>query len=244
MESVRSDENLLKIQSLISPHIVIDNFLSETELKSFFEFRDSLEKKTYSDHNKKRFDLSLANHEAVPQFFHKRLSVFVKNYYMRLSYFMDRESPFQLHCDSGNNPLEIPYKNIILSLDCEGPQGKLALFKQRGLKSLFFVDGENPSINYEDIKKAEHRPVFGKTSENFQYIKGLNFESKEQFDRNHFHHIKPEHLEGFEIESVVEHKFNRLLIFDACQFHCSIDSYPQSYGRSRRFTIFSNYKET
>ncbi len=42
-------------------------------------------------------------------------------------------------CESGNNLNDVPYKNIILSLDCDGNQGELVLFKQYGLKSRFFV---------------------------------------------------------------------------------------------------------
>ena len=139
MIQFRSDENIKKITDLFSSHQVIDDFLSENELEQLFSFRESLEKKTYLDHNKKFFDLAVTSHQQMPDFFHLRLGQYLKKYFMRLAYFMDRESPFQLHCDSGNNPNEIPYKNIILSLDCQGNQGELVLFKQYGLNSLFLL---------------------------------------------------------------------------------------------------------
>lgn len=241
MTQVRTASNVKKITELFSPYRIIDDFLSENEIESFLAFRKGLEKKTFLDHNKKSFDLAIATHQQVPDFFHSRLSPHLKGYQMRLAYFMDRESPFQLHCDSGKNPLDVPYKNIILSLDCDGAQGGLVLFKQYGLKSLFFVDKDNPNLYFQDIKKAEHGPVFGKTCENYQFIKNLNYNSKKISGESIFHHIKPEHLDGFEVETILEHKFNRLIIFDACQFHCSADSYPENYGISRRFTTFTTY---
>ena len=242
MTPARSESNIKKITELFSSHQVIDNFLTEKEIEFFLTFRKTLPKQSFLDHNRKTFDLSLTNHNQIPDFFHLRLGQFIKNYKMRLAYFMDRESPFQLHCDSGNNPEEIPYKNLILSLDCDGNQGKLVLFKQYGLRSLFFVDKDNPNIYFQDIKKAEHGPVFDRTCENYQFIRNLNFSSKSVSGDNIFHHIKPAHLDGFEIDAIIEHKFNRLIIFDACQFHCSADSYPENYGVSRRFTTFTSYE--
>ena len=75
-----------------------------------------------------------------------------------------------------------------------------------------------------------------------QLIKNLNFNSPKISGEKIFHHLKPYHLDRFEIEAVIKHKFKRLIIFDACQFDFSADSYLENYGTIRRFTRFTKFR--
>ena len=210
--------HLDKIKSLEGPPKKV-NIFSEKEIKMIKELYDLLPERTY---NKKQN----VRKKAWEQNFNKELD---KIYFSKLKEILDdykmdnlksksgddlyglfHESfePLPIHVDSGFNPEDIIYKQVITPLT---PVGDTIFFKKRwyGRSTTF-------TINPEELK---FKPKADQNDRSNQHLGEKEFDKETH--RKYLTHIDINNLKGMEIDFVYEWKVGETLIVDRSHIHCA-----------------------
>ena len=205
-----------QIKSLWSPLLVLDDFVSDSELQLLRDLRDqrALEKNIYGRIAEAHFVNPCW--EAVSQFMGDRLHAILGDFIVEEGNFFSTRYPFTVHADTGREEEAILYKAILVCLEVE-PQDTptyTIFFKQRwlGLAANFYKGcSEVPDCRYND--------------DIFDYSKVIDVNGERLFDRDIFEtylkHAEYSSLTGLDVDEIVEWRPGRVIIFDRCQLHSS-----------------------
>lgn len=205
-----------RIRSLWSSPLVLDNFLTESELQVLKELRDkkAQEKNIYG----KAADAVFVNPcwGRVEPIIGDRLRSLLGDFIVTEGNFFSTRNPFTLHADTGKDPEAILYKGVLIPLEVEPQEIPTftIFFKQRwlGLAANFYKGcTEAPECRYND--------------DIFDYSEVIGFKGETPFDRDVFDeylsHAEYSTLTGLEVDEIVEWRPGRVIIFDRCQLHSS-----------------------
>lgn len=213
-QSVFSYED--RIRSLWSSPLVLDDFLSDSELEVLKELRDkkSLEKNIYGQ----AADAFFVNPcwEKIEPIMGDRLKALLGDFIVTEGSYFSTRNPFTLHADTGKDTEAILYKGILIPLEVE-PQDTptcTIFFKQRwlGMAANFY-------------KGCTEVPVCRYNDDIFDYSEVVGFNGEKPFDREVFEeylsHAQYSTLTGLDVDAIVEWRPRRVIIFDRCQLHSS-----------------------
>ena len=122
--------------------------------------------------------------------------------------FHESFAPLPIHVDSGFNPDDIPYKQIVTPL---APIGDTIFFKKRwyGRSTTF-------TVNPEELK---FKPKADQNDRSNQHLGEKDFDKETH--RKYLTHIDINNLKGMEIEYIYEWKVGESLIIDRSHIHCA-----------------------
>ncbi len=122
--------------------------------------------------------------------------------------FHESFAPLPIHVDSGFNPDDIPYKQIVTPL---APIGDTIFFKQRwyGRSTTFTIDPD-------DLK---FKPKADQNDRSDKHIGNKEFDK--EMHKKYLTHIDINNLKGMEIELIYNWKVGESLIVDRTHIHCA-----------------------
>ena len=132
--------------------------------------------------------------------------------------FHESFEPLPIHVDSGFEPEDIIYKQVITPL---APVGDTIFFKKRwyGRSTTF-------TVNPEELK---FKPKAGQNDRSNQHLGEKEFDK--EIHKKYLKHIDINNLKGMEIEFIYEWKVGETLIVDRSHIHCaSTNIKPKKLG--------------
>ena len=122
--------------------------------------------------------------------------------------FHESFKPLPIHVDSGFNPEDIIYKQVVTPL---APIGDTVFFKKRwyGRSTTFTVDPE----------ELKFKPKADQNDRSNQHLGEKEFDK--EIHKKYLSHLDINNLRGMEIEYIYEWKVGESLIIDRSHIHCA-----------------------
>lgn len=246
LNPTRTEEAKRLIRSLWSPPVVIDDFLTEDELKILQEkLRQTPMVESHGSERKNELVIAAPRPSELPLFFQRKIRRLVKDFRIRGLFAFDSNTPFMLHTDSGLNPGVIPYKNFTFCLEENTFDEQLVLYNAHSYFSISlnnlkdYVYSENVVRDYKYISMTPEQFL---TSENV-VLDSTARESVAGDEREHLiRHIDPSLRSSFRIVDKIRFERNRMIVFDSCQLHSGSSLQTvQMQGQSKRMILFTEY---
>tara|TARA_B100000963_G_C22590147_1_gene655087 strand:- start:872 stop:1570 length:699 start_codon:yes stop_codon:yes gene_type:complete len=210
---------LEKIKKLEAKPYVINNFLSNEEIKLFKKLYEEL---PIEIHNKRQKIVkkkwSVEFHKELQEKYIKKLKEIVGDYEMdnpetkeghkSLGLFQESYMPVTLHVDTGFDFKKIIYKQTLLALS---DVGETVIFKNRfyGCSTTFSIDPKELAADGYNKRSSEHLNLYG--SHDFDPV----------IHSKYLIHENINNLKGLEVELIFNWKIGDILIFDRSHLHCS-----------------------
>ena len=207
-----------KIKSLEGPPRKV-NLFSEKEIKMIKELYDLLPERTFNKkQNVKKKAWEQNYNKELDKIYFNRLKEVLGDYKMDnlksksgedfYGLFHESFAPLPIHVDSGFNPEEVIYKQVVTPL---APVGDTIFFKKRwyGRSTTF-------TINPEELK---FKPKPDQNDRSNKHIGEKEFDK--ELHEKYLIHIDINNLKGMEIEFVYEWKVGESLIVDRSHIHCA-----------------------
>lgn len=241
----RTDDQKLKIQSLWSAPVVIDNFLTEDELSAL---KAKISKQEHIDSHKgeKQESLLVAKMRGadLPLFFIRKMRRLVQGFRIRGLFAFDSNTPFMLHSDAGLDPNAIPFKNFTFCLEENRFDEQLVLFNAFSYFSVSINDLTKFVYSkdvLDDYKFLIATPDEFLASPNAFILKTSKSSMTVQ-EKNHLlRHIPLAEHQKFEVVETIKYARNRLIVFDSCQLHSGSSLATVERSAVKRMIIFTDY---
>ena len=223
--------------SLIGDPIVVENFLSATEIEAL----KKMERSKPASYRKGR--PTAAETEVTfncwereeKELLQDKLQKVIGPFDVWGGNYFSTSLPYAPHVDTGDNISEANYKNIVIPLEMfpANKETYLILFKQRyfGNNTGFYASGESYSKEFTaNGELYDYSRVMGHIPE---------FKIDEKLLTSHLAHLNPKNLCGLSVEHILPWKIGSCIIFDSAQIHCSSDFRRQGISRKSAFSLFT-----
>ena len=210
--------NIDKIKSLEGPPKKV-NIFTDKEIKMIIELYGLLPERTYNKKQNVRKKGWMQNYnKELDKLYFNRLKEVLGDYKMDnlksesgedlYGLFHESFEPLPIHVDSGFEPEDIIYKQVITPL---APVGDTIFFKKRwyGRSTTF-------TVNPEELK---FKPKAGQNDRSNQHLGEKEFDK--EIHKKYLKHIDINNLKGMEIEFIYEWKVGETLIVDRSHIHCA-----------------------
>ena len=207
-----------KIKSLEGPPKKV-NIFTDKEIKMIIELYNLLPERTYNKKQNVRKKGWMQNYnKELDKLYFNRLKEVLGDYKMDnlksesgedlYGLFHESFEPLPIHVDSGFEPEDIIYKQVITPL---APVGDTIFFKKRwyGRSTTF-------TVNPEELK---FKPKAGQNDRSNQHLGEKEFDK--EIHKKYLKHIDINNLKGMEIEFIYEWKVGETLIVDRSHIHCA-----------------------
>ena len=207
-----------KIKSLEGPPKKV-NIFSGKEIEMIRELYELLPERTYNKKQKVRKKAWEQNYnKELDKIYYSKLKEVLGDFKMDnlkskngedlYGIFHESFQPLPIHVDSGFNPEDIIYKQVVTPL--MGP-GDTIFFKKRwyGKSTTFTIDKDE--LNF--------KPKPGQNDRSCAHLGSKEFDK--EFHKKYLTHIDINNLKGMEVEMVYEWKIGETLIVDRTHIHCA-----------------------
>ena len=207
-----------KIKSLEGPPKKV-NLFSEREVKMIKELYNLLPDRTFNKkQNVKKKAWEQNYNKELDKIYFDRLKEILGDYKMDnlknksgedlYGLFHESFAPLPIHVDSGFDPEEVIYKQVVTPLS---PVGDTIFFKKRwyGRSTTF-------TVNPEELK---FKPKPDQNDRSNKHIGEKEFDK--ELHKKYLSHIDINNLKGMEIEYIYEWKVGESLIIDRSHIHCA-----------------------
>ena len=207
-----------KIKSLEGPPKKV-NIFTDKEIKMIIELYGLLPERTYNKkQNVRKKGWVQSYNKELDKIYFNRLKEVLGDYKMDnlkaesgedlYGLFHESFEPLPIHVDSGFEPEDIIYKQVITPL---APVGDTIFFKKRwyGRSTTF-------TVNPEELK---FKPKAGQNDRSNQHLGEKEFDK--EIHKKYLKHIDINNLKGMEIEFIYEWKVGETLIVDRSHIHCA-----------------------
>tara|TARA_Y100000590_G_scaffold6927_1_gene8907 strand:+ start:805 stop:1500 length:696 start_codon:yes stop_codon:yes gene_type:complete len=207
-----------KIKSLEGPPKKV-NLFSEREVKMIKELYNLLPDRTFNKkQNVKKKAWEQNYNKELDKIYFDRLKEILGDYKMDnlknksgedlYGLFHESFAPLPIHVDSGFDPEEVIYKQVVTPLS---PVGDTIFFKKRwyGRSTTF-------TVNPEELK---FKPKPDQNDRSNKHIGEKEFDK--ELHKKYLSHIDINNLKGMEIEFIYEWKVGETLIVDRSHIHCA-----------------------
>jgi len=210
--------HLDKIKSLEGPPKKV-NIFSEKEIKMIQQLYMDLPERTYNKQQKVRKKVWEQNYnKELDKIYFSKLREVLGDFKMDnlksesgedyYGLFHESFGPLPIHVDSGFNPEDIIYKQVVTPL---APIGDTVFFKKRwyGRSTTFTIDP----------KELKFKPKPDQNDRSNQHLGEKEFDKETH--KKYLSHLDINNLKGMEIEYIYEWKVGESLIIDRSHIHCA-----------------------
>lgn len=203
-----------QLKSMFEP-LVVDNFLSATEVKALLDHYHS---RSLSNYNTRQgvTEKKVGWGDVERQILTDKIIQLTGRCDVLSGTYHKLQKPYTPHADLGKDLRLFPYGNVLLPLETEpyGPPTHLVIFHQRyfGFSSTFCAaPREKPPHQNYNQNVTEYSKVMGTS--------GASFDTQEHIQW--LSHCLLGDLEGFTISHVIPWKVGSLVLFDPTHIHAS-----------------------
>lgn len=228
---MRSTEQIKKIKNRITDPYFIDNFLTEKDVNSLVSiFENHRGDKIFKNTGPVTLDIGYYRDNEIFKIILKKLQQEIGNFSITSAFFFQTDFPHIIHND---DTFEFPdvYKGITIPLKLySAGKGfpKLCFFDQ------FYFNGPAKFFNgSENVPTYYNKQVY-----EYSEVDGI-VDSKIEDNWNYFSHLKPEWLHGLSLNSAIDWKPTRAIIFDSVRLHCASDFRNLGYTKKLGLSIFT-----
>ena len=199
-----------------SPKIV--KIFSENEIKDIRKLYDVLPLRIFNlKQNIKKKVWIQGYNKILDELYIKKLTTYIGNFKMDnlkcdngldlYGIYHESFSPLPLHVDSGFNPEDLIYKQVVTPFT----SGETIIFKQR-----WYQRSTNFTINKEELKFIPNKDQNDRSD---KHIGNKNFDVN--IYEKYLTHIDYDNLKGLEVAMIYNWKIGESLIMDRSHIHCS-----------------------
>lgn len=242
LDNSYNNEQIRKMQSAESDSIIIDNFISQEELKTLRELINSVEYPETGGTSK----YAGSSYEWPPygpvmeEIFHNKLVDAIGPHQLDFFAWQEAIRPWKIHADLRWYADKIPHKVILIPLDVIGNNKDKwddtysLTFKQRNyLRNCKNTGiGKKGNTDQSEWKRAYDDP----NTENTVNGYSISHEIHEKY----LSHMPYDHLEGLEIDKIYHWKPGSAVIWDQTMLHCADNFLARNIKTKLSILIMTN----
>lgn len=233
----KDPEIFAKQISLIGDPLVVENFLSPSEIQKLIQIESS-KPDSFRQGRPTAAETEVTGHcweQEERELLQPKLQKLLGPFEVWGGNYFSTSLPYAPHVDTGEGILQANYKNVVIPMSMfpGNKETHLILFKQRyfGNNTGFYASGES------------YPKEFTANGELFEYSRVLGYDPSHTIEESllssHLAHLNPKNLQGFSIDRILPWRIGSCIIFDSAQIHCSSDFRRQGISRKSALSLFT-----